>query len=94
MSIKNGHVVLRGNSIDTHLTSAVTLRLVLLHYLCPQQTCSTELGNLHEVVLRDAHIKFNLLGREGRVNACTDKLLHVFVTPSEGITQFLHDVSA
>ena len=75
-----------------HLAGTVTLRLILLHYLCPQQTGSTELGNLHEVVVANAHIELDALGSLCHLDTSLGKNVQVFSTPSEGITQLLIDI--
>ena len=66
----------------------------MLHDLCPEHTCCTELGNLHEVVATDAHVELNLLGCEVNGNASLHHFIEVFLTPGEGVAQFLIDVGA
>ena len=64
----------------------------MLHNLSPQQTSGTELGDFHKIVLRDTHVELHLTSSKIHIHASINQLLQVLVTPSKGITQFLHDV--
>ena len=67
----------------------MALGLVGLDYLGPQHTCSAELGNLHEVVGADTHVELDFLGYLVGGNAGLGEGTHVFVTPSQCVTQLL-----
>ena len=94
MSVKYCHIIRSGNSVYTHLASAVTFWLILLYDICPKHTSCTELSNLHEVVLRNTHIELYLLCCKSWFYASINELLKIFVTPRESITEFLNDISA
>ena len=51
IAVEHSHIIERGGGIHAHLACTIALGLILLNNLCPEQTGSTELGNLHEVVL-------------------------------------------
>ena len=93
IAVEHSHIIERGGGIHAHLACTIALGLILLNNLCPEQTCSTELGNLHEVVLRDTHVKLDSLGSLGSIHTSLGELSEIFITPSQGITQFLHDIS-
>ena len=85
-------VISRGGGVDNHLASAITLRLVLLYNLSPQQAGGTELGNLHEIVLANTHIKLDALSSQIHIHTSIGQLLQILVTPSQSIAQLLNDV--
>ena len=91
--IEEGLVVLGSHSTNMHLASAVAFGLILLHNLCPQHTGSTELGNLHEVVVAHAHVELDAFGSLCGFHTSFSENVHVFSTPSQCITQLLIDVS-
>ena len=93
IAVEQGLIISRGGGVDDHLASAVALWSILLHYLSPKQTGSTELGNLHKIVLADTHIELNALGSQVNIDTCIHELLQVLVTPSECIAQLLNDIS-
>ena len=94
VSIKDCHIIRCGNSIHAHLTSAVAFWLILLNNLSPEHTSSTELCNLHKVVLGNTHVELNLVCCKSRLNTCINQLLKILVTPSKGIAEFLNDIGS
>ena len=77
-----------------HLAGAVTLWLVLLHNLSPQQAGSTELGYLHEVVLRDTHVELDTLSGFRSIDTGLGEDVQVLSTPGQSVAQLLIDVAA
>ena len=92
--IEESHVEGRCLGMSSHLACAVALGLILLHDGSPQHTCSTELGNLHEVVARDTEVELHGLGSLLYGHASLHEGMQVFVSPGEGIAQLLADVRA
>ena len=85
VAVKHGLVVRRCRGVDNHFARAVALGLILLHNLCPQHAAGTELGNLHEVVLRNTHVELDALGSGIHIDTGIHQLLQVFVTPGQRI---------
>ena len=92
IAVKHCLVIGCCGGIDNHLARAVALRLILLHDFGPQQTCRTELGNLHEIVFRYTHVEFDAPCRQIHVYSRLYELMQVFITPGQCISQLLHDV--
>ena len=92
IAVEQRLVVLRSIGTHVHLASAVALWLILLHYLGPQQTGSTELGYLHEIVFRHTHIELHALGSLSRFHAGLGEDIQVLSTPGQSIAQLLVDV--
>ena len=107
MSIKQGKVESRGFGMNSHLRSttafsvstfiitiAQTFRVVRSYDISPQHTSRTEFRNFEEVIGTDTEIEFDFLCYYGRRNPGIRQLIHVFITPSQRITQFLRNVSS
>ena len=92
VSIEQSQVESRSFGVSQHLASTVASRIVFLHDVCPQHTGSTELGDFQEVVRADTEVELDFLGSIVSRYTGFNQSVQVFVTPSEGITQFLSDV--
>jgi len=75
-----------------HFGSTLSIGIIRSYDVCPQHTGSTKLSNLKEVIRADTKVEFNLLGNKGSRNSCFCQLIHIFITPSKSITQFLGNV--
>ena len=75
-----------------HFGSTLSIGIIRSYDVCPQHTGSTKLSNLKEVIRADTKVEFNLLGNKGSRNSCFCQLIHIFITPSKSITQFLENV--
>ena len=71
---------------------AQTLRTVRSHNISPQHTCSAEFGYFKEVVGTDTEIELNLLGYHCSRQTGINQLIHIFITPSQSITQLLENI--
>ncbi len=100
IGIKNGLVVQRSMGVDDHLggTAADSVIFVLAtgagglvgcYELGPQHTGGAEFGDFHEVVRTDGEVEHNLLGDVSGGQTGFGQGAHVFVTPSQCITEFL-----
>ena len=69
-----------------------TNRFVFLDYIGPEHTCCTEFGNFHEVVGADTKVEFDFLCSQCCGYSCFCQLAQVFITPCQGISQFLINV--
>ena len=97
--VEDGHVESAGLGADVHLSSVAESGgedrvFVCLNDLCPQQTTSAELSNLHEIVTADTHVETDSVGCAVVRDSCLGKHRHVLGTPSEGVSQFLRSVRA
>ena len=75
------------------VTVMCTGRLVGIYDLSPEPACSTEFGNLHEVVGSHTKPEFNLFCREGGVHTVLNQLRQHLVTVREAVAQLLKAVS-
>lgn len=71
---------------------AQTLGTVRSHNISPQHTCSTEFSYFKEVVGTDTEIELNLLGYHCSRQTGINQLIHIFITPSQSITQLLENI--
>ena len=71
---------------------AQAFRIIRSHDIGPQHTGCTEFCNFKEVVGTDTEVKLYLLGYQRCRQSGISKLVHVFITPSQRITQFLIDI--
>ena len=92
--VEDGHVEAAGLGAHIHLRSLFECSgeercFVCLYNLRPQQTGSTELSNLHEVVTTDTHVEADGVRCLVVRHACFGEHGHVFCTPCECVCQFL-----
>ena len=92
MSVEQSKVECRSFSVNTHLGSTFSLRIIRSHNVCPQHTGSTELSYFEEIVGADTEIEFNLPGNYSSRNSGFSQLTQIFITPGKSITQFLIDI--
>ena len=90
MGIVKRFVPNRRCSMDEHLVSAVAGRMVLLHNLRPQQTCSTYFGHLHKIVGADGEAEHHILGHFFGSHAHVGKFCHKLVGGGKGEAEFLN----
>ena len=91
ISIEYGLVEFRSLSMSLHLAGTVASGIVLFYNLSPQHAGGTELGQLHEVVGRDAEVEFDSIGNLIDRETFLGKSGQPFVTPSQGETQLLRN---
>ena len=94
MRIEESLVELAGNSVNMHLASAHALGVVSLNDLRPEHTSGAELGELHEIIGRDAHIELDAAAHFNGGDTGFGHHGHPLSAPSEGITEFLSDISS
>ena len=81
-----------GLGIDVHHARVVVSGIELLHDEGPQFACGAELGNLHEVNRRNAHVELDAVSHLIGGETGLGQHGHPLGTPSQGITQLLVDV--
>ena len=94
MRIEESLVELAGNGVNMHLASAHALGVVSLNDLRPEHTSGAELSELHEIIGRDAHIELDAAAHFNGGDTGFGHHGHPLSTPSEGITEFLSNISS
>ena len=63
--------------------------LISVHNERPQQPCSTEFGNFHKIIASHTKIEFDFFGSNRGFYAGFNHIGEIFVTPGQGIAEFL-----
>ena len=105
MCIEQSEVESRGFRMYSHFGStaafivfafvfaiAQTFRIIRSYDIGPQHTGCTEFCDFKEIIGTDTEIKLNLLGYQSYRQSGIGQLVHVFITPSQRIAQFLIDI--
>ena len=72
--------------MDSHLARFIALRTVSLNDIRPQHTCGTEFSYLHKIIRADTEIEFNASFCFVNRRSGFYQSVHIFVTPSQGIS--------
>ena len=78
--------------MNSHL-AAVLSHTILLHDLRPEHAGCAELGQLHEVVGRNAHIEFDARSSFRSIHTLVGKHGKPFSAPCKRISELLIDIS-